>query len=183
MLHHAIKLNHIHPLDFYPQVCARTFCKSWNDHYLQPNELAADYLYLLEVCHQFCYWSIHRTTARGISPSKRFLPRRILLILQHIVQVSFVKVIVHNVQWYEHIKLLSWIIWQGVWSNIMRNSRGDRLTIYDSMHLDTQSSQMTICGSNPPQQIASRSNKILLNFQSDSRLGDAGFRIKIERGK
>ena len=65
----------------------------------------------------------------------------------------------------------------------MPNSREDRLTIYDGMHLDTQSSETTICGSNPPHQIASRSDKILLNFQSDSSLGDAGFRIKIERGK
>ena len=65
----------------------------------------------------------------------------------------------------------------------MRNSRDDRLTIYDEMHLDTQSSETTICGSNPPHQIASRSNEILLNFQSDSSLGDAGFRIKIEKGK
>ena len=65
----------------------------------------------------------------------------------------------------------------------MPNLREDRLTIYDEMHLDTQSSQMTICGSNPPHEIVSRSNEILLNFQSDSSLGDAGFRIKIEKGK
>ena len=65
----------------------------------------------------------------------------------------------------------------------MPNFRGDRLTIYDEMHLDTQSSEMTICGSNPPHEIVSRSNEILLNFQSDNRLGDAGFRIKIEKGK
>ena len=65
----------------------------------------------------------------------------------------------------------------------MPNFRGDRLTIYDEMHLDTQSSEMTICGSNPPHEIVPRSNEILLNFHSDSSLGDAGFRIKIEKGK
>ena len=65
----------------------------------------------------------------------------------------------------------------------MPNSREDRLTIYDGMHLDTQSSETTICGSNPPHQIVSSSNKVLLNFQSDSSLGDAGFRIKVEKGK
>ena len=65
----------------------------------------------------------------------------------------------------------------------MLNSRGDRLTIYGGVHTDTQSSETIICGSNPPHQIVSRSNKILLNFKSDSSLGDAEFRIKIERGK
>ena len=61
--------------------------------------------------------------------------------------------------------------------------REDRLTVYDEVDAHAQSTETIICGSNPPHQIASRSNKILLNFQTDSSIGDAGFRIKIERGK
>ena len=59
----------------------------------------------------------------------------------------------------------------------------DRLTIYDEAQVPAQSTETIMCGSDPPHQIASRSNKVVLNFQSDSSLGDAGFRIKIERGK
>ena len=61
--------------------------------------------------------------------------------------------------------------------------REDRLTIYDAVQAHNQSSETIMCGSNPPQQIASISNKITLNFQSDSSIGDAGFRIKIEKGE
>ena len=60
--------------------------------------------------------------------------------------------------------------------------REDRLTIYDEADVHAQSTETIMCGSNPPHQIASRSNKVLLNFQSDSSKGDAGFRIKIEKG-
>ena len=60
---------------------------------------------------------------------------------------------------------------------------GDRLTIYDEAHANIPSTETIMCGSDPPHQIASRSNKVVLNFKSDSSLGDAGFRIKIERGK
>ena len=61
--------------------------------------------------------------------------------------------------------------------------REDRLTIYEEAHVHAQSTETIMCGSDPPHQIASRSNKIILNFQTDSSTGDAGFRIKIERGK
>ena len=61
--------------------------------------------------------------------------------------------------------------------------REDRLTIYDEAQVPAQSTETIMCGSNPPQQIASISNKITLNFQSDSSIGDAGFRIKIEKGE
>ena len=61
--------------------------------------------------------------------------------------------------------------------------REDRLTVYDEVAVHAQSTETIICGSNPPHQIASRSNKVLLNFHTDSSISDAGFRIKIERGK
>ena len=60
--------------------------------------------------------------------------------------------------------------------------REDRLTIYDEAQVSAQSTETIMCGSDPPHQIASRSNKVVLNFQSDSSIGDAGFRIKIEKG-
>ena len=60
--------------------------------------------------------------------------------------------------------------------------RKDRLTIYDEAQVPTKSTKTFMCGSSPPHQIASRSNKVVLNFQSDSSIGDAGFRIKIEKG-
>ena len=60
---------------------------------------------------------------------------------------------------------------------------GDRLTIYDEMHVDSQPTKTILCGSNPPPQMISRSNKLLLNFHSDDDKGDAGYRIKVERGK
>ena len=58
----------------------------------------------------------------------------------------------------------------------------DRLTIYDEAQVPALSTETNMCGSDPPHQIASRSNKVVLNFQSDSSKGDAGFRIKIEKG-
>ena len=61
--------------------------------------------------------------------------------------------------------------------------REDRLTIYDEVHANNQSTETIMCGSDPPHQIALRSNRILLNFKTGSNIGDAGFRIKIERGK
>ena len=61
--------------------------------------------------------------------------------------------------------------------------REDRLTIYDEAHTNTQSTETIMCGSDPPHQVALRSNRILLNFKTGSNIGDAGFRIKIERGK
>ena len=61
--------------------------------------------------------------------------------------------------------------------------RKDRLTVYDEVDVHAQLRETIICGSNPPHQIASRSNKVLLNFQTDSSIRDAGFRIKIEKGK
>ena len=60
--------------------------------------------------------------------------------------------------------------------------REDRLTIYDEAQVPAKSTETIMCGSSPPHQIASRSNKVVLNFQSDSSIGDAGFRIKIEKG-
>ena len=60
--------------------------------------------------------------------------------------------------------------------------REDRLTIYDEAQVPAKSTEAIMCGSSPPHQIASRSNKVVLNFQSDSSIGDAGFRIKIEKG-
>ena len=41
----------------------------------------------------------------------------------------------------------------------------DRLTIYDEAEVAAQSSETIMCGSDPPHQIASRSNKVVLNFQ------------------
>ena len=61
--------------------------------------------------------------------------------------------------------------------------REDRLKIYDEAHANTQSTDTIMCGSDPPYQIASRSNRMVLNFQTGSNIRDAGFRIKIERGK
>ena len=60
--------------------------------------------------------------------------------------------------------------------------REDRLTVYDEVDVHAQSTETIMCGSNPPHQIASRSNKLVLNFQTDGSKGNAGFRIKIEKG-
>ena len=61
--------------------------------------------------------------------------------------------------------------------------REDRLTIFDYSHVYAQSTERIMCGSNPPHQIALISNTVVLNFHSDSSIGDTGFRIKIEKGK
>ena len=42
--------------------------------------------------------------------------------------------------------------------------REDRLTVYDEADAHAHSTETIICGSNPPHQIASRSNKVVLNF-------------------
>ena len=60
--------------------------------------------------------------------------------------------------------------------------REDRLTVYDEVDVHAQSTETIMCGSNPPHQIASRSNKLVLNFQTDGSKRNEGFRIKIEKG-
>ena len=66
----------------------------------------------------------------------------------------------------------------------IRNSKfiSDGLTIYDDKHADAELKIRTFCGSNAPNQVMSWSNKLLLNFYSDSSGSGIGFRIKIEKG-
>ena len=99
-----------------------------------------------------------------------------MYIIRYIVQVSFITVVYHNV-------LESAMVQFSHNQLYILTFREDRLTIYDEVHANTQSTETIMCGSDPPHQVALRSNRILLNFKTGSNIGDAGFRIKIERGK
>ena len=60
--------------------------------------------------------------------------------------------------------------------------RSDWVKVYDGENEEAPTIGGDMCGYDPPSQIVSTSNQLLVKFNTDDRGLDTGFRIKIENG-